>query len=211
MHKKLTMACMAIAAFAAFVIAPAASASPVLTENGAALAVGASIKATNTGITKFTIPSLGGAVECTHAELKGTVKKNNGTVIAGTIPAGAFGVNYTFSGTHETGDCTSPLGPVRPTLNGELCLETEPNHNVIINGCEGKPVTFILDVTGGPTCRYSVASITGSYITNADATVNVSEQLAKRESEEEFLCPKEGKLDMDFDLTTTDGTTLLIS
>ena len=204
MHKKLMMACMAIAAFAAFVVAPAASASPVLTEGGVALGTGVSIKATNTGITKFTA-STGTVVECTHAEFKGTVTKNSGTKIAGEIPLGSA----SFSGTGEGGDCTSGLGPVKPTVTTRLCLETSGD-TVIITGCNGNPVTFTLDVTGLTECPYSAASVTGTFNTNADATVNVSEQLATR-SNSNFFCPSSGKLDMDFDLTTTGGQTLFIS
>ncbi|MGN6586940.1 MAG: hypothetical protein ACTHKT_05635, partial [Solirubrobacterales bacterium] len=93
MHKKLMMTCMAIAAFAAFVIAPAASASPVLTENGTAVAVGASIEGKNTGEAIFTTTA--GNVNCSSAVLKGTVTKNSGTKITGEIPVGSA----TYKGT----------------------------------------------------------------------------------------------------------------
>jgi hypothetical protein len=79
MHKKFMMACMAIAAIVAFVIAPAASASPVLTSNGVKVPVGTSITAVNIGITKFTAGGI--TVECDHDHLVGTVTENTGTKI----------------------------------------------------------------------------------------------------------------------------------
>ncbi len=207
MHKKLMLACMAVAAFAAFVIAPAASASPELKEGSATVAVGSSVKGTNTGETKFTITKGGSAVVCTHAEMKGTVTLNSGTKIKGEIPAG----NATFKGSASGEACTSSLGVVKPTVTSKLCLETEANDVVKVTGC-GANVTFSLDVINVTTCKYSTASVIGSYATplGEDATVNVSEQPAAL-AEPNFLCPAQGWLDMDFDLTTTDGTTLTIS
>ncbi len=209
MHKKLITACMAIAAFAAFVIAPAASASPALTETttgGPLVAVGSSIKGTNTGETKFTIVKGGSAVVCTHAEMKGTLTGNSGTKIKGEIPSGGA----TFKGTASGEDCTSSLGAIKPTLTSKLCLETNTGADTVkVDGC-GANITFSLDVTNVTTCKYKAASVSGTFITSADATVNVSEQPAVL-AESNFLCPSEGWLDMDFDLTTTDGTTLYIS
>ncbi len=212
MHKKLILACMAIAAFAAFVIAPAASASPELNEGGSTVAVGSSIKATNTGDTRFTLTKGGSAVVCTHAEFKGSVTGNTGTKVKGEIPLStAEKPTYTFSGTGEGGDCTSPIGVVKPTLTSKLCLETAAEDKVLVTGCGGN-VTFSLDVTKVTTCKYSTASVIGSYATplGSDATVNVSEGEAGL-AEPNFLCPSAGWLDMDFDLTTTDGTTLTVS
>lgn len=218
MHKKLITACLAIAAFAAFVVAPAASASPVLTEitkidDGGGvitevsdtLSPGTSIKGTNTGNTLFTIEKDKTAVECTHAEFRGNVTVNNGAQIKGEIPVGGS----SFSGTGANGDCTSPLGDIAPTVTSKLCLETTlGTDNVKITGC-GANIKFSLKVTGLTTCNYKAAEVTGTFKTGADATVNLSEQRATLESG--LFCPGEGWLDMDFDLTTTDGTTLLVS
>jgi hypothetical protein len=203
MHKKIIMACMAIAAFAAFVVAPAASASPVLTKNLTALGVGSSITGTNTGETVFT-----GAfnVRCTSAHMAGTLTANTGSKIKGEIPVG----NAKFTGTGTSGDCTSALGNVGVTVNSKLCLETVTGQdNIVTTGC-GANVTFTLEITGTGPCKYSTASVTGTFKTNAAATVNVSEQEAKKE-EGGIFCPSSGKLDMDFDLTTTfvDGGAIL--
>ncbi|MGN6588416.1 MAG: hypothetical protein ACTHKT_13260 [Solirubrobacterales bacterium] len=214
MHKKLMMACMAIAAFAAFVIAPAASASPVLTEGTTAVLPHNTAKTctedptgciigTNTGVTKFT--ASGFNVECDHDVLTGWVTKNSGTKIEGTVPAGKAEFHGTGTGT----DCTSALGPVKVTVTSELCLATgeittsngtkDPD-GVTVTGC-GANVKFDLEITGTGNCEYSTASVLGTYLTNAAATVNISEQAASKVAGGIF-CPSSGKLDMDFDLYT---------
>ena len=199
MHKKFMLACMAIAAFAAFVIAPAASASPVLTSNGTAVPVGASITATNTGETLFTGTF---NVKCDHVHLTGTVTKNSGTQIKGTIPVGWA----KFNGTGTNTDCTSFFGPTAVTVTSELCVETvEGSDSVKTTGCGGN-IVFDLQVTGLGVCKYETASVTGSFETNAGAKVSVSEQPASLKEGSGFTCPSEGKLDMVFDLYTTGGT-----
>jgi hypothetical protein len=209
MHKKLITACMAIAAFAAFVMAPAASASPVLTDETPGgivdtLQPGAWITGTTTGEAVFTGPF---NVRC-HGHLSGTVTQNNGTQIKGTVPVG----NAIFTGTGTGGDCTSALGNVKVTVTSELCMETvKATDNVFVNGCSGAPITFDLAITNVITCKYSTASVTGTFKTSDDATVNLSEQPAKEEEPKSAFCPDEGSLDMDFDLTTTDGTTIKVS
>jgi hypothetical protein len=140
MHKKLIMACMAIAALAAFVVAPGASGSPVLTDPVAtALAVGASVKGTNTGAARITTTV--GTIECSHTEFKGTVAQNSGTSIKIEIPAHSF----IFSGTAVGSDCTGPsvLGPMKPTMSSKLCIETVTGtDNVKVTGCGSSPVTL---------------------------------------------------------------------
>jgi len=206
MGKKLMMSCMAIAAIAAIVIAPTASASPVLTESGKAVAVGASVKWTNTGVTKFT--ASGFNVECSNDVLSGTVTQNNGTQIKGEIPVGSA----SFHGSGTGSGCTSSLGVVHWTISSKTCYATGssiPPFTVIITGCTGNLI-IIIEITGLGQCKYSAASISGTMPGNADSTINISEQsMAKTEGG--VFCPASGKLDMDFDLTTTDGTTLATS
>jgi hypothetical protein len=196
MHKKLMLACMAIAAFAAFVIAPAAQGA-VLTENGTALATGTSVTAKNTGITKFT----GGfGVECEVAHLAGTVTTNSGGVVKGEIPA----TSATFTNTGGTA-CKSLLGATTVKVTSNLCLELPKGTDILtVKGCSGN---VVFDLTAsGVTCKYEAASVSGTATTNSTpATANVSEQPAK-EVGGSFFCPDEGKLDMDFDLYTTGGT-----
>ena len=209
MRKKLMLACMAVAAFAAFVIAPSASAKhPTLTDPpGTPLPVGASVTAKNTGVTKFT-----GAfnVECDHVHLTGTVKNNNTinpTVV--TIPVGWA----KFNGTGTNTDCTSAFGATKVTVNSELCVESITNTDTFkTTGC-GANVTFTLEITGTGPCRYSTASVSGTATTNVTpATVEVKEEPASGTGEGNgFFCPASGKLDTDYDLFTTNGVGLTIS
>ncbi|HWN73074.1 MAG TPA: hypothetical protein VNN15_04620, partial [Solirubrobacterales bacterium] len=166
MHKKLMMACMAIAAFAAFVIAPAASATPVLTDPlGTPLGVGASITGKSSSTT-FT-GSNGVNVVCNNADIPGTVTVNNGSLIEGNTPKEAA----KFTGTGTSGDCTSSLGSVGVTVNSELCFKTvKGTDNVEVTGCGANEVTFTLNVTGVTSCAYKGNVTSGAtFKTNADA------------------------------------------
>src|SRR5690242_21862013 len=108
MHKKLMLVCMAVAAFAAFVIAPMASAA-TLTEGGKAVAVGSSITGKNiNGNTKFTSNPFD--VECTTAHLKGTVTANGAGTIKGEVPIGS--ASFTNAGA----ECSSTAGPTLVTV-----------------------------------------------------------------------------------------------
>jgi hypothetical protein len=222
MKSKLIAACMALAAFAAIALPATASASPQLVETTAGLpydvlAVGASITAKNEKETNtvFTGPF---NVTCSSAHLVGTLLENykvgTGTAIRGTIPVGGA----TFGGTGTSGDCTSALGSVKPTVNSELCLNTTKVEDQLeVTGCEGKVVTFSLAITGSVTCRYQTAKVLSTFTTDGTvgsttaATVLVSEQEARGEGEgNSFICPTAGKLDMPFELSTTNGTPIQV-
>lgn len=196
MYKKLITACMAIAAFAAFAVAPAASASPVLTETGVAVPVGALITGTSTGSPTFT-----GAfnVVCSKATLTGKVTKNSGTKIEGTILA----KDALYTGTGTGGDCTSAFGSTKVTVNSELCLISgaAPADTFTVTGC-GANVVFTLEVTGTGPCKYSTAVVNGTYTTNVSpAPLKVVKQVANK-IEGGFFCPASGELDQEFDLYT---------
>ena len=198
MHKQLIA--IAIAAFGAVVAAPAASASPVLTDNGVPVAVGASIEGRNTGNIRFTGSS---NIDCSNAVLTGTLTKNSGTKIEATIPVGAV----TIAGTGTGGDCTSPLGSMKERFDSELCLATGTIDNFVLTGCGAAAVLFTMEITGTGPCKYSASAINGVFITNAaPATINVSEQEVKK-VEGGFFCPSSGKLDMEFDLYTNGTNT----
>lgn len=197
MHTKLIMVCMAFAAFA-FVAAPAASASPALTASGVLAPIGTAIEGKSTGGARFTGSF---SIECSSATLTGTLTKNSGTKIEGTIPVG----KATYTGTGTSGDCTSALGSFKVTMNSELCLVSGTTDNLIVIGCGVNPVIFTLEFTGTGSCKYSTAVVSGTFTTNVTPpTLSVSEQEAKK-VEGGFFCPAFGKLDMDFDLYA-DGT-----
>ena len=203
MHKKLMLACMAIAAFAAFVIAPAAQGA-VLAETTAGggvdpLAVGASITAKNESgtRTKFT----GGfGVECEVAHLVGEVTANSEGTVAGQIPVGS--ATFTNAGGEP---CSSLLGPTTVKVTSKLCLHVaSTSDQVVTTGCGGV-VTFDL-TAAGITCRYETASVTSDNVETGTNTVKVTKKPATEESPGQFFCPDNGSLDMEFETFTTDGT-----
>jgi hypothetical protein len=203
MHEKLVAACITVAAFAALA-APPASASPVLTENFTPLAVGASVTAVNTGVNTFTAGE-GLTTTCTAFHWVGSVLQNSGTNIKIEVPKGAR-----FSDTGGAGSCTSASGEYFWSFNTKLCLETVPKtDNITVTGC-GANVAFSIG-----NCEYSAASMTGTFATNSDATITLGEQPFKRIKGlfvvGSFPCPTTAKIDLLFDLTTTNGATLSIS
>src|SRR6201989_1840549 len=203
MHKKLTVACMAISAWTAFACTPPASDSPVLTESGTAVAVVSSLRGTNTGLVRITgaIPT-----ECTDFYLAGTLTENTGTSIRGEIPVSGIHL----AGTGESEDCTSPLGAVAVAVNNKLCWVVPKGTDFLtITGC-GETVTYTLNFTGTGSCKYGAAEIWGESRTKSDFTVNIFERSAKK-VEGGLFCPAEVKLDADLNFNTTDGSTLLIA
>jgi hypothetical protein len=202
MHKNFLFACTVLIALA---LAPTASASPVLTEGGTALAVGSSVSAKNTGNIVFSGAGL--TWECSKVTLGITLTENSGTSIKGEVKVGD--ANFTGTGTSE--DCTSNLGSAGWTVNSALCLASvSKTDTVSITGCGTNPVVFTISVTGSGFCRYSSATLTSTYATGADATLKVTNQTVKK-TEGGFFCPGEGVLNIDLDLTTTGGTTLAVS
>jgi len=205
MHKKLITTCAAIAAFALLVGAPVASASPVLTSEGKAVAAGTSIKGSNTGNVIFTQGSY--TVECNTADLTATITSNTGTKIKMESGPGGLAIG----GTGTSGDCTSPaMGPISMSWT-KMCFETVTGtDNITITGC-GANITMTTNITNaGLICKYSGASMSATFTTNSDATMRFNSQQFKL-SEGGILCPTEFRLDLDLDLSTTLGGTLSIS
>ncbi|HWN73317.1 MAG TPA: hypothetical protein VNN15_05875, partial [Solirubrobacterales bacterium] len=153
MHKKIIMACMAITAFAAFVAPPASAA--VLTENGTAVSVGASITGKSSGLAIITAGEL--SIVCTNTHVVGTVTANASGTIAGEIPVGGLKLPGTATGE----DCTTnSLGPAKPTMTTKLCLHIAKGTDTgTMTGCGGV-IKFALDLTSlGLTCRYQAPNI----------------------------------------------------
>ncbi|TMK58952.1 MAG: hypothetical protein E6G51_01185 [Actinobacteria bacterium] len=228
MFKKLIVACMAVAAFAAFVLPAAASAtSPVLkTTNGEISAVGTKITAKNTGSTIFS--GSFGEVVCSSADLKGVVTKNsnNGEAVEGTIESASF------TGTSGTGtQCSSSLGATTVTTaptgssNGTpWCVKALPGvaHELQIRGgsCSSaaRAITYRLDFPGGLECSYERTTLTGpvkgTYTTSPEIAMGTistgANSTFKIESGQSFLCPSEGSLTMTFDLYMEGGEHLVV-
>jgi hypothetical protein len=205
MQKKWITTCVAIAAFAAFVVAPAASASPVLTSEGKAVAVGTSVTGSNTGIFKFEGGG-GYTIDCSSVDLAANVTGNSGTKIQLEAAAGGF----TTSGTATGGDCTASWGPAKLTW-GKMCLVTSAGtDNVTVTGC-GAGIALTTNITGTSICQYSAASGTGTVATSADAQITVNSLPEQKTEGSGLFCPSEVRFSMIFDLTATGGGTLFIS
>jgi hypothetical protein len=198
MHKKLMMACMAIAAFAAFVIAPSASAG-VLTHNGTVVPVGTKVIATNTKVTKFTGSV---TVECATAHLTGTVLTNSSGHIKGEVKA----ADAKFTNA-SGGECTSTLfgAPAKVTVNRNLCLTVTKGTDQVVTDACGSKIQFTLELTGNGPCKYEQIgnNITSTFTTNASpVSVTVEKEGESKLIEGGFFCPSTGTLDMTFDLYT---------
>lgn len=221
MHKKIIMACMALAAFAAFAVLPAvASASPELGETTAPedawikTPVPSLIRAHNVGDTLMTDESGNVLTRCSSATMTGTLTTNSGTSIEGDISSASF------SGTASGGACTGSFGNV--TVTPKLlpwCIKSVPktdNFEVRGGNCteEAKAITFILDAPLGVECKYQRSAtepITGTFTTDTagtttDAVLSISKVKFPGESTP-FPCPANGFLDMSFTLETdVEGT-----
>jgi hypothetical protein len=222
MSKKLIMACMAVAAFAAFV-APAtalATNDPDLTcdQGGSLCAVGTKIVGTNVGVLLMTDANTNVLTECSSATMTGTVTKNDGSNVEGTIETA------TFSGTGTNGECTSSFGGITVETNigngVPWCLRststmTTNEFQVRGNSCSlaSRSITFVLNSTTIGKCRYNRPTpAPGTYTTEAtgDAILNIAGQEWAKE-EGSVLCPTKGFLDLNFTLETENGSTLGIS
>jgi hypothetical protein len=194
MYKKLIIACAMLMA----ITAATASASPVFTDDERSVPVGASVQLRSTGV----FVSSGGGVmaECSSSVLSGTVTENSGTSIKLEIPVGS--AKFTGTGTSE--DCTTNLGSASFTVNSALCFATiSKTDTVTVTGCGGKAAVYSLSITGTGVCKYSAATVTGTFTTGGAPTVKFSNQPAKK-VEGGIFCPSESVLNVDWDLYTTD-------
>lgn len=227
MIKKVILACMALAALAAFALPATASAvnAPTLTEKGVLVphATQPTIVGTNIGETTFVNTNTNGLIHCTTAIMKGKLIWNTNDEIEGTISSA------TFAGTGpihpDTGDkeCTGTFGSAGITVSTPLCIWSDgtmadDEFRVEGSDCAGTeaPVTFnILSTTAGE-CKYKTTNaVKGTYTTNGtQAVLTVTETQSGSGAPKEsggFLCPGSGMLRMSFGLETEDGTPLTIS
>jgi hypothetical protein len=222
MSKKLFAALMAIAAFAAFGMASTASAAPVVTQpTGTVLAVNTAVVGTNVGDTTMVTPF--GTVTCSTAVLSGKLTTNS------TVSGSKGEVSSaSFTGTGSNGECTSwtggvtvtPNHPAATPVNGTpWCLEAtaaSDEGKVRGGGCSSatRPIRFGMDFTSLGTCVYqrseaAVGSVTTD-VSGQQASVKLVEQEWKL-FEGGFGCPSSGKLNMTFNLETSNGTAVYFS
>ncbi len=219
MIKKAILACMALAAFAAFVLPATASATndPTLTDGSPRVDVAVNSKIIGTNVGETTLLTTGGAplIHCTTATMTGKVLVNSGGTVEGTIE------KATFAGTGaihpDTGDkeCTASFGNAGITVSTPMCLRSTPamatdEFRVEGDDCikSGTGVTFnILSTTAGE-CKYeTTGAVIGHFTTEStgDALLTVTETQSGSGAAKEsggFLCPSSGMLRMTFTLET---------
>jgi hypothetical protein len=213
MSKKIIVAYMALAAFAMFAVAATSASATILTQpTGTAATTGTKFKATNIGITKFNASGL--TLECSNDALTGTITKNNGTEIEGTIETASF------KGAESEELCKSNLGATKVTTtvgNGvPWCVKAETNAakedilTVRGNSCANaaRSITFVFDI-GSLECKYERTTTTGPIVgtyttdTTGDAigSITPSGSAVVREGTN-VLCPATGTLEMSLTLET---------
>ncbi len=222
--KKLISACMALAAFAAFVLPATASAAndPNLTEGGVAVTAGSTVRGTASN-TEFKTTAGGNLVTCSNATMSGPVITNSGGNVTGEITSSAYSGTGSVHSDNGLAECTGTFGNAYITPNLPLCLESTTGmaadeFNVSGGACGGAAgnVKFIIGSTTAGACEYeSTNPISGTGTTGgSQATLTVNNTQAGSGSKKiagGFLCPSSGQLNMTFSLETTNGTALTIS
>ena len=213
---KLVRACMALAAFAAFAVLPATAAAtndPQLTHPaGTLLAPGTLIKATSVGATEFTNTAKEPLVTCSSATMTGTLLKNSGGSVEGTITTSNFQGTGAVAAHNGLPECTGSFGNAWITVVGDLCVRSTPTmatheFQVSRGGCpgEGNP-RFIIGSTTIGECEYETgSSVKGDYTTGEDTVMTVRHTAAGSGSSKirgGFFCPSSGMLKMSFTLET---------
>jgi hypothetical protein len=226
MFKKLIMSCMALAAFAAFVLPATASATnnPDLTDaGGTRVAVGSTIIGTNIGETTLLNTEAKPILHCNNVKLEGKVLANAAGTVEGTISSANFqGTGAAFNGGNE---CTGSLGNSRVTVKTPMCVRSTPamatdefqvvSENAATCAASTGGVEFTIHSTIGVTCTYeTLSSVKGDYTTGAKDELKVRSTPAgsgAKLTSGGFFCPSSGMLQMTFSMETANGETITIS
>ncbi|HWC47403.1 MAG TPA: hypothetical protein VG448_00780 [Solirubrobacterales bacterium] len=222
MRSKLVASCVLLVVVASIAAPSLASAAntPLLVENGSAVAVGTKFQAGNVGRLGFTT-SLG-TMECTLSEWTGEVTKNSTGTVEGKITSARVGGTGALLNGAPAPECTTQAifgGDTTVTMNPAIsglpwCLRSTSamaldEFQVRGDSCASvaRGIRFTLDITNIGTCEYErTAAMSGTFSTSTTAsTFSLSEVAFTKVSTESFLCPASGKLDLTFQLLT-DGT-----
>jgi hypothetical protein len=227
MHKKLTTACVALVALAAFVLPAAAQATnkPLITHpTGTTLATGSLITGTNVGNTLLVTTGGETKLTCTTATMTGKLTSNTTGNVQGNITAA------TFTGGGSGGACTGIFNAVVVPEGLPWCLKSNSemeNDEFQVSGgeCGGtaSKIKFTLKVFGSETqkCVYestTTTAVKGTYTTHStgDAVLTTPRAGGTLSGDSGFnkisdttpfeLCPKSSALKMTFTLETDEAT-----
>jgi hypothetical protein len=222
MLTKLITACMAIAAFAAFVLPATASAanSPDLTEGATRVAVGSTFVGTPIG--EITYMATDGTTilnHCSSAKLQGTVETNSAGTVKGKITTFDFQGTGGVHADNGLPECTGSFGNLYFTMvTNPLFLESTPamaEDEFQVSSTGGGNIKFIFASTTAGACEYeSTSTLKGDYTTGETTKVTVRNTQAGNGSKllkGGFLCPTSMQWNWSFYLETTNGTELGIS
>jgi hypothetical protein len=226
MIKKLILACMALVAFAAFVLPATASAAntPILTDTTLpsnqidTVAVGAKVTATlATGSSADFMKTDGTTVlvSCSTADLTGTVIKNANNTVEGTISSAKFSGTGAVHADNGLAECTGSFGNAYITVTSlPLCVRSDANMaedeaQTVSGDCNGveNKVKFLIGSTTAGECEYeSTGSIKGDFTTGTHQSIftvrNTQAGSGSTRIRGGFLCPTSGQLRMSFVIET---------
>ncbi len=218
MIRKLIAACMAMAAFGAFVLPPSASATndPQLTVAGVTVSIGSGVGVTITGLSWRTT-SGNELVNCSKGELSGSVKANSGGNVAIEMTSAAYSGTGSVHSDNSLKECTGSFGNAYITPNLPMCLESTTtmadDEFQISGGACGthNKVKFIIGSTTAGSCEYeSTGAISGTVTTNgaqAELTVNNTQAgSGMTKINGGFLCPSSIQLKVTITLHTPIGS-----
>lgn len=225
--KQITPWVAALMTCAALAVPSLASATntPLVVENGTALATGTSVEAVNVGVTKMTT-SLG-TVECTTTKWTAfqLVKNNTGDWEFVLFAVKHGGTGPTAPGAEEPA-CTTKafLGgettvtPSTATNGLPWCVRSNSamatdEFQIRGNECSkaSRPIRYALDVEGIGTCVYERSTaVVGSFTTSTtSSTLSVAGQAFSAVAGNPFGCPGSFSLDMTLQLRTVGGGTTI--
>ena len=214
MNRRVITTAVALAAFAACILAASASAAQLTSPTGTRLAIGSKVKATNIGTSKFkNDEGTTTLTECSTTTMTGEVIKNNGTEVEANITTvSASGTGALFNGSNE---CTGSFGNFTATFatgNGTpWCLKTVTGADEFtIRGglCSQatRSITVVIDSTTVGSCKYSRATaFKGTFNTDTtgnDAVLSMAPNANTTLTKEEggILCPASGTLEVSYTL-----------
>jgi hypothetical protein len=223
MTKKLIMACMAMAALAAFALPASASATnePDLTEGAVRVGVGNLVVGTSNSV-EFQDTTTNALVSCTKGTLTGEVLVNAGGSLEIEI------LHSTFEGTgpkhadNSLPECTGVGNAAITVTNMNLCLRStkgQVTDEFIVgaNGCKNMALPrFVILSTPAGECEYETTKlVSGTFTTGGTvSTLTVSNTQAGSGAKRVrggFLCPSSGMLKMSFELEKENSVKLQIS
>ncbi|HWC47799.1 MAG TPA: hypothetical protein VG448_02850 [Solirubrobacterales bacterium] len=223
MSKKLITACLALVAFAAFILPASASAAndPQLTSSGSLVPAGTSIIGTLSGgsVVFWNTATNIQQLVCSNFKLDGSVLRNSGSTVE--VEVTSYGFWGTGAANVDNGlpECTGSFGNLFFTArNLPFLLKSLPTYNtdeVQLSAKIGN-IKFLLGSTTAGECEYETAASikadtttggTEAQITTRDTAAGSGFKLIRGG----FLCPESGMLLMTFNMETTSGTKVVVS